>query len=195
MSDDAHIDHAKLQQRHLVYYESPMGPRFSSAVWSSERQAQAEAELFTADGYPARVMKVTVENGQPVSQWMDAPDPSFSLHYTTDPHARVALEAYADSVGDEDPRLASDLYRALGIDVEVAPVDLDEELCRYLARVYRGRWVAVRERLVIAVGDSLDEVRTRVTGGQRFTVLQVPRDWAPCCELNPDALGVAPPDP
>jgi hypothetical protein len=70
MSDDAHIDHAKLQQRYLIHYESSMGPRFGVAVWSNERQAREDADLFTGDGYPARIMKVTVENGEPIARWV-----------------------------------------------------------------------------------------------------------------------------
>lgn len=72
MSDDAHIDHAKLQQRYLIHYASSMGPRFGIAVWSNERQAFEDAALFTADGCPARVVKLTVEDGQPVACWVDA---------------------------------------------------------------------------------------------------------------------------
>lgn len=103
-------------------------------------------------------------------------DPFFVLRYTTDEHARVALEAYADSCAAEYPKLAEDLYRALGIDVEVAPVDLTEFLARYLAEWYQGRWVAVREGNLIAAGDSIEQVRKGVTDGQRYAVLYVPRE-------------------
>lgn len=69
MSNDA------LQQRYLVHYESKMGPRFSSDVCSTPWQAQEDARGFEADGYPARVMRVTVSgDGQPVAEWMDWPD-------------------------------------------------------------------------------------------------------------------------
>jgi hypothetical protein len=40
--------------------------------------------------------------------------PCFVLRYDRDPHARVALLAYADSVKGENPQLAADLYRELG---------------------------------------------------------------------------------
>ncbi|AVO21677.1 sulfatase-modifying factor enzyme [Mycobacterium phage MooMoo] len=40
-------------------------------------------------------------------------DPSFVLRYTRDPHARVALAAYADSCEAEYPALAADLRKAL----------------------------------------------------------------------------------
>ena len=40
-------------------------------------------------------------------------DPYFILRYTTDPHARVALAAYADSCEAEFPVLAADLRAAL----------------------------------------------------------------------------------
>ncbi|MCC9182583.1 hypothetical protein [Mycolicibacterium mageritense] len=103
-------------------------------------------------------------------------DPFFILRYTTDPHARVALEAYADSCAGEYPKLAEDLYRALGIDVEVAPVDLTEGLVGYLGDYYQGRWVAVREGSLIAAGASIEQARAGVTDGQRYTVLYVPRE-------------------
>lgn len=40
--------------------------------------------------------------------------PYFVLAYTSDPHARVALAAYADSCAEEFPLLAADLRRELG---------------------------------------------------------------------------------
>ena len=70
MSNDAHIDHAKLQQRYLVHYDTPAGPRFGIDVWSNERQAEQDADGYRADGLAARVMKVTVEDGAPVAQWV-----------------------------------------------------------------------------------------------------------------------------
>ena len=42
--------------------------------------------------------------------------PSFILEYRKDPHARVALAAYADSCESENPALASDLRAALSIE-------------------------------------------------------------------------------
>lgn len=41
------------------------------------------------------------------------PGPVFVLAYTTDPHARVALAAYAESCAAEFPRLAVDLCALL----------------------------------------------------------------------------------
>lgn len=114
--------------------------------------------------------------GPRYDELVDPPGPVFVLAYTTDPHARVALEAYADSCAEEYPKLAEDLYRALGIDVEVAPVDMTEELAGYLGRVYQGRWVAVREGRLIAAGDSIEDVRARIFDGQRYAVLYVPRE-------------------
>lgn len=106
-------------------------------------------------------------------------DPFFPLLYTTDPYARVALEAYADACAREHPKVAQDLYRALGIDIEVAPAGLTEELVRYLARVYSGRWVALREEKIIAAGESIEQARAGVTDGRGFTVLYVPRQGEP----------------
>lgn len=40
-------------------------------------------------------------------------DPFFVLRYTTDPHAAVALKAYADSCEHDYPALAADLRAAL----------------------------------------------------------------------------------
>lgn len=40
-------------------------------------------------------------------------DPFFVLRYMSDPHAAVALRAYADSCETEFPQLAADLRRAL----------------------------------------------------------------------------------
>lgn len=42
-------------------------------------------------------------------------DPFFVLRYTTDPHAAVALRAYADSCEAEYPVLAAELRNSLGI--------------------------------------------------------------------------------
>lgn len=40
-------------------------------------------------------------------------DPFFALRYTTDPHAAVALRAYADSCENDYPQLAAELREAL----------------------------------------------------------------------------------
>lgn len=40
-------------------------------------------------------------------------DKLFVLNITTDPHARVALKAYAESCGDTYPQLAADILAAL----------------------------------------------------------------------------------
>jgi hypothetical protein len=102
-------------------------------------------------------------------------DPFFVLRYTTDPHARVALEAYADSCGEEYPGLAADLYRALGIRVEVAQVDISTSLSQYLGKHYRGRWVAVRHGHVVAAGHTLAEAKQRSEGyPDGRTLLYVP---------------------
>ncbi len=104
-------------------------------------------------------------------------DPFFALRYTTDPHARVALEAYADSCGQEYPKLADDLYRALGIQVETAPADIDTSLSEYLGRHYRGSWVAIRNGHVVATGQNLKEVRQRSEGyPDGRTLIYVPRE-------------------
>lgn len=99
-------------------------------------------------------------------------DPFFALRYTRDPHARAALEAYADSCGEEYPELADDLYRALGIAGEVMKLDT-ASLSQYLR--YRGRWMAVQQGHVVAAGDTLAEARQRSDGyPDGRTLLYVP---------------------
>lgn len=102
-------------------------------------------------------------------------DPFFVLRYTTDPHARVALEAYADSCRDEYPVLADDLYHALGIRYETNGFDLTEELSQILAEHHQGHWVAIRKGNLIACGETLAEVRANAGSGF-VSVLYVRRD-------------------
>ncbi len=71
VSNDEHVDHAKLQQRYLIHYESPLGARFSAETPSAEHLARRVAGWFLEDGYPARIVVVTVEDGQPVARWID----------------------------------------------------------------------------------------------------------------------------
>lgn len=74
MSDDGHIEHAKLQQWYLVHYDYKPGPRFSSNAWHTPWQAQEDARGYEADGMTARIMRVTVDaDGEPVAEWMDWP--------------------------------------------------------------------------------------------------------------------------
>ena len=47
-------------------------------------------------------------NGSPVP-----PGKYFTLNFATDPHAQVAILAYAESVEKENPVLAADLRREL----------------------------------------------------------------------------------
>lgn len=66
MGDDA--------TRYLVYYDSSDGPRFSGEVHNAPWQAQRDAHGFIEDGYPARVMRVTVgDNDLPAAEWIDWP--------------------------------------------------------------------------------------------------------------------------
>lgn len=50
------------------------------------------------------------EDGTPI---YEVDEPFFALRYTRDPHARAALNAYADSCADEAPQLAADMRREL----------------------------------------------------------------------------------
>lgn len=58
------------QQVYLTHYQSKRGGLFSSDAYPTELQATRNAELFEQDGYPSRVLKVTVENGEPVARWL-----------------------------------------------------------------------------------------------------------------------------
>ena len=55
-------------------------------------------------------------------------DPFFVLKYTTDPHAAVALAAYAKSCESDYPQLAADLREALRDQPEC---ECDEPACRW----------------------------------------------------------------
>lgn len=62
------------------------------------------------DGYFAKY-DVRYNHGEKAGQ--PVPGPLFTLAFGRDPHARVALAAYADSVEREAPGLAHDLREAL----------------------------------------------------------------------------------
>lgn len=55
-------------------------------------------------------------------------DPAFVLRYTTDPHAAVALAAYANSCEADYPKLAADLRDALRGQPEC---ECDEPACQW----------------------------------------------------------------
>ncbi|WP_142386937.1 hypothetical protein [Mycobacterium hubeiense] len=56
--------------------------------------------------------------GPRYDELVDPPGPVFVLSYTTDPHARAALAAYADSCEAENRALAADLRAALAVSDE-----------------------------------------------------------------------------
>lgn len=58
--------------------------------------------------------KYVVYRVWPSGRWTIVAEPCFVLKYTSDPHARVALAAYADSCEADYPLLAADLREALG---------------------------------------------------------------------------------
>lgn len=70
-------------------------------------------------------------------------------------------------------RSTEDIYRELGFDIEVDPSNMDTEVAAYLARVWQGRWVAIRGHRVIAAGDTIAAARAAVNDGARFSVLHV----------------------
>ncbi|WP_254383929.1 DUF5678 domain-containing protein [Mycobacteroides chelonae] len=110
-------------------------------------------------------------------------DPYFILRYTTDPHARVALEAYADSCRDEYPALAADLYRQLGIDITEA--DQLETITPALAQrliAYQGQWVAIASGDIVARADDLHTLQATLdeyAPGRPVTVFRVPAEGEP----------------
>lgn len=57
--------------------------------------------------------KFAVYKLSPTGRPIELTEPSFVLRYTTDPHARAAIAAYADSCRDEYPRLAADLDKVI----------------------------------------------------------------------------------
>lgn len=64
----------RFQQQYLVWYEGSCGGCFSVDVGQTMKHAQWNRDLFIEDGYPARIIKLTVEDGQPVAQWVDGVD-------------------------------------------------------------------------------------------------------------------------
>jgi hypothetical protein len=67
---DARIHFERQQQVYLTHYQNERGGLFSIDTYPTELPAVRNAVLFEDDGYPARVIKVTVENGEPVAQWV-----------------------------------------------------------------------------------------------------------------------------
>ena len=64
--------HNRMQQRFLVWYQVPEGGgRFSVETHDAADQAEETADLFRKDGYPARVLKVSVDDrGMPLAEWV-----------------------------------------------------------------------------------------------------------------------------
>lgn len=67
--DDEIHHHQMMQAQYLVWYETNLGGLFSIEAHHSLRQAEGNRDGFVEDGYPARVMKVSVVDGQPVAEW------------------------------------------------------------------------------------------------------------------------------
>lgn len=72
--EDSRIHQDQMQQRYLVWYEGTLGGLFSTDVASTLRHAEWNRDLFVEDGYPARILKLTVEDGEPVARWVETPD-------------------------------------------------------------------------------------------------------------------------
>lgn len=67
---DERLHFERQQQVYLTYYQHPRGGMFSGQSSGTELPAVRDAELFEQDGYSARVLKVTVENGEPIARWV-----------------------------------------------------------------------------------------------------------------------------
>jgi hypothetical protein len=71
--EDQRIHFEAMQQRYLVWYEGPGGGLFStdvSGALDGGGCARWNRDLFIAEGYSARIVKLTVVNGQPVAEWV-----------------------------------------------------------------------------------------------------------------------------
>lgn len=68
---DQHTHYERLKQRYLVWYEGPLGGLFSIDVDHFIERARENRDLFIEDGYPARIIKLSVVDGQPVAEWAD----------------------------------------------------------------------------------------------------------------------------
>ena len=72
--EDQRIHFEAMQQRYLVWYEGPLGGLFStdvSGALDGGGCARWNRDLFIEDGYPARIVKLAVVDGQPVAEWVD----------------------------------------------------------------------------------------------------------------------------
>lgn len=67
---DSRIHYERMQQLYPVWYEGDLGGMFSIDVFSNMKQAEEDLALFIEDGLPARIIKVTVVDGQPVATWV-----------------------------------------------------------------------------------------------------------------------------
>lgn len=68
---DTAIDHLKLTQRFLIHYQTPFGARFGVQVHPNLKLARRDRDLFAADGLAPRIVKLTVDGGQPVAEWVN----------------------------------------------------------------------------------------------------------------------------
>jgi hypothetical protein len=67
---DQRLHFERQQQIYLTHYQNELGGLFSIDSYPTELTAVRNSELFEQDGYAARVLKVTVENGEPVARWV-----------------------------------------------------------------------------------------------------------------------------
>jgi len=68
---DALLHHAKMQVRYLVWYQVANHGLFSIDVDHTLAAARENRDGFIEDGYPARIIAVSVVDGQPVAEWID----------------------------------------------------------------------------------------------------------------------------
>jgi hypothetical protein len=66
--------HQRMQQLYAVWYETELGGQFSvdiSHTLHGHGGARWNRDLFVEDGFPARIMKITVQDGNPVAEWVE----------------------------------------------------------------------------------------------------------------------------
>ena len=69
--DDILEHHARMGIRYLVWYRTGSHGLFSSDVAHTLAEAQWNQGSYTEDGYPARILRVKVVDGDPVAEWVE----------------------------------------------------------------------------------------------------------------------------
>lgn len=64
-----------MQQQYLVWYQGRLGGMFSIDVGGYLKRARENRDMFIEDGFPARIVKLTVVDGEPVAEWVEGNQP------------------------------------------------------------------------------------------------------------------------